>query len=107
MLEYEMLGFWWAYYLDFTNSPNKIAYAASMGPVSHVNQAEGIKARLGQFKAISAREAGTADTIASLCHARPAILPDPTLLLSQDRWREAGWKQTFNRGTLRIPIYSI
>ncbi|MBJ2189052.1 MAG: polysaccharide pyruvyl transferase family protein [Muribaculaceae bacterium] len=78
----------WAYYLDFTNSPNKIAYAASMGPVSHVNQAEGIKARLGQFKAISAREAGTADTIASLCHARPAILPDPTLLLSQDRWRE-------------------
>lgn len=78
----------WAYYLDFTDSPNKISYASSMGPVNHNKDFDTVKKLLPDFKSISVRETGTADMVKGLIGREVEILPDPTLLLPSGKWKE-------------------
>lgn len=76
----------WSYYLDFTDSPNKIAYAASLGPNSSNKKTRTMAKKIKEFKAISVREKDTANVIETLTGNVPVILPDPTLLLECNEW---------------------
>lgn len=76
----------WAYYLNFTDSPNKISYASSIGPISHSIDVDRVKTELSTFRAVSVREQGSANFIAQSGLTMPQILPDPTLLRSKQQW---------------------
>lgn len=86
----------WAYFLDFVarnEGVRKIAYAPSMGPNPgglDLSPADRVKLRrlLGEYDAISVREEKTAATVKELGELpeAPEVLPDPTLLLSQEDW---------------------
>jgi len=83
----------WAYFLTFTESKNKISYASSIGPFSHFQCGDRIAEELRKFRAISAREQGTAEVVERLTGVKPTILPDPTLLITREHWLEFGGRE--------------
>ncbi len=79
----------WSYYLEFTNSKNKISYAASFGSKSvNLNSSEEnrIISDLKKYKDISVRDQKSKDRVASLIDINPDINVDPTLLISKEQW---------------------
>lgn len=81
----------WANFLEFVDSPNKISYAASFGPLRqnwNVNDKARIKKDLKKFKYISVRENGSYDNVKELINVCPSINVDPTLLLSKSDWEK-------------------
>lgn len=80
----------WSYYLPFTDSPNKISYASSLGPVDAYRDWNRIVNNLRSFRAISVREEGTAAELRRHLDRDMdiSVMPDPTLLLSVDEWKE-------------------
>lgn len=81
-----------AYYFDFLdNKAKRISYAASLGPLKidwTQYDAEGCKALLKKYSAISVREQGSADNIKKLFDVNCSINVDPTILLTMEQWRE-------------------
>lgn len=76
----------WAYFLDFSESLNKISYASSFGPnIPHVHQ-ERIAERVNAFKSVSVREQSAADFLMSITDREYEVMPDPTLLLTSSDW---------------------
>lgn len=82
----ECIDFSWAYYLDFVKNGRKISYASSIGPNKTLPHGDRISRLLSTFDAISARESGTASVISSLTGKEIELMPDPTLLVSNDEW---------------------
>lgn len=78
----------WSYYLNFTDSLNKISYASSFGLKAPDKKILQIKEQLSKFKFISAREKGSADYIENIIGKFIAIMPDPTLILPRDHWAQ-------------------
>lgn len=76
----------WAYYLDFTDSAQKISYSSSIGPFSHDIEAGRVREFVKDFKAISVRDSGTQRFITELTGQEPVILPDPALLPEISVW---------------------
>lgn len=83
----------WAYYLDFTDSINKISYASSFGSKTPEKDISQIEEHLSKFKFISAREKASADYIKSITEISAEILPDPTLLIPQSHWAQLAGEQ--------------
>lgn len=78
----------WAYYLDFTDSENKISYASSFGSTAPNEEIQRIKEEVSKFKVISVRESGSADYIKKTSGISVEIMPDPTFLIPNFRWVE-------------------
>lgn len=87
------VDFDWSYYLQYTDSQNKISYASSLGPVEVERNWTKIVHNLSTYKAISVREEGTADEIKKHIDKDISVLPDPTLLVSALKWKEIIPKQ--------------
>ncbi|WP_289740035.1 polysaccharide pyruvyl transferase family protein [Muribaculum intestinale] len=83
----QCLDFDSAYLLDFTDSHNKIAYAASIGPFPLSQLGENYNSMLKCFRVISAREEGTSDVISKIVNKEIEIVPDPTILLPRLSWQ--------------------
>ncbi len=75
-----------SYFLNFGNSTVKrISYAASFGRTNYPSEAAIFAKRfLNNFDAISVRETTGIDIIKKITNIIPELLPDPTLLLTQD-----------------------
>lgn len=82
------IDFNWAYYLDFTDSCNKISYASSFGPFQPDEEQEKIVSEIKKFKNLSAREKAGAEFITQNTDLICDTLPDPTLLLSKKQWEK-------------------
>ena len=78
-----------AYFLNFTKKP-KVAYAPSLGVSTMTDSAKGhkIAALIRGFAAISVREEEGAALLQSLIGKKPAVMPDPVMLLPREKWLE-------------------
>ncbi len=76
-----------AYFLDFADKP-KVSYAPSLGVKTLPNRAKQRKiARLVKgFSALSVREQEGAALLRQMAGVEAAVLPDPVMLVSKDRW---------------------
>lgn len=76
------------YYLGFTQSKNKISYAASIGKsqLCEDNYEDLISNYLNDFKRISMREEEGAKVYQSLTNNKIETVIDPTLLLNKNEW---------------------
>lgn len=74
------------YFLPFKH-PCKVAYAASFG-VESIPYTQNIVDSLNNLKALSVREEAGAKIIKDLTGREAPVLVDPTLLLTQDAWRD-------------------
>lgn len=83
----DMTGGDFHYFLDFTNSPNKIAYAPSFG-TTHIptRYKDKCAERLREFKMVTVREESGAALIKELTGLSAHIVLDPCFLLSQEEW---------------------
>lgn len=78
-----------AYFLKFTNSPNKIAYASSLGTsdLSEENYAN-ICNKIKDYKFISVREKGSQQELVRRGIERTKHVCDPVFLLNSDEYRK-------------------
>ncbi len=102
--------FSYTYLLDFTDSCNKISYAASLGPLqidwSKYDQ-EKYAAALRKFKNVSLREKKSKAMVDELLGTTDSeIHVDPTLLLSADEWRKVQSGRNYKNGKY-ILIYCL
>ena len=75
--------------LSFTDSPNKVAYAASFAKSEIPWQYKKLyAAELMKYKHIFVRESRGSELIEDLTGFRPKAVLDPTLLITGDEWRE-------------------
>ena len=78
-----------AYFLDFTSKP-KVAYACSLGvkdmPIPRKRRR--MAALMKPFRAISVREDAGADIVEKLTGSRPAVMPDPVMLVEKAQWQQ-------------------
>lgn len=77
------------YYLSFTKSKNKIAYAPSFGPLEiewEKYDKKNISTYLKEYNKISVREIGSVENILKLIDKEVPILIDPTMLLTGTEW---------------------
>lgn len=81
-------GFDGAYFLDFVEKKNKIAYASSAGSYCYNEEEEVVlKGYLSSFSAISVRESNTASYLRTLTGRKDiATVIDPTLMLNKSEW---------------------
>ncbi len=90
------------YLLDFTNSGNKISYAASLGPlqIDWQKYDKGTYLKyLSQFKSLSLRELKSKQMVDGLLGTDDSkIHVDPTLLLSADEWRKVQSDYNYKNG---------
>lgn len=85
-------------FLVFATDEKKIAYAASIGLDELPNdEIDRYRRYISAFKAVSVREKSAADIIENLECARPKVVLDPTMLLSEE-----DWKAVINRSKIRI-----
>lgn len=74
-------------FLAFTTDEKKIAYAASIGlDKLPQNVIDKYRRYISAFKTVSVREKSAADIIEGLGCARPKVVLDPTMLLSEEQW---------------------
>lgn len=78
-----------AYFLDFAGKKPKISYAASLGvaKLDNARKARKIKSLTKDFAAVSVREEEGADVMGSITGSRPAVMPDPVLLVERQAWQ--------------------
>lgn len=77
------------YFLDFTESKNKISFAASIGYESISKDVARDYAKYwNKMKYISVREDSAADIIEKSTGKRPDVFLDPTMLLTRTQWTE-------------------
>ena len=99
-----------AYLLNFTDSPNKLSYAASMGPLAidwgKYDKDKYVK-YLRQFKFLSLREQHSKEMADYLLKTNTSeIHIDPTFLLTAEEWRKIQSKRNYNNGKY-ILIYCL
>lgn len=78
-----------SYFLPF-QEVRKVAYAPSFGPLSSPAFPEGCRGMfsdlISDFDSLSVREEESAGLVESLCGRKPAVMPDPSMLLSPAQW---------------------
>lgn len=75
------------YFLDFVNSPNKIAYAPSFGTEAVAEQyKEQCREYLQKFRKLTVREESGAEIIYELSGIYPEVVLDPCFLLDSKEW---------------------
>ena len=83
-------------FLNFTQSPHKISYAASIGMRElSKEEIEYTSKSLSSFKAISVRENDAKDLIQPLVDKPVEVVLDPTLMLTADEWDKVIKKPKF------------
>lgn len=90
-----------AYYLDFVHGKKKVSYAASLGPLEidwTKYDADGCRAALAEYSAVSVREQGSAENIAAISDAACQVHVDPTMLLKKEDWKEIQSDVNYNNG---------
>lgn len=78
-----------AYFLDFAAPVQpRLAYAPSLGvsQVASGRKAHRLAALLRGFDAVSVREAEGAEALRQITGSRPAVMPDPVLLVGREEW---------------------
>ncbi len=95
------------YFLNYAHSMPKISYACSLGiqNMPSRRKAEVMRQALKDFQSISVREDEGADIIEQITGNRPAVLPDPVLLLTAQEWKEIAVDTSLGDG--RIVCYMI
>lgn len=85
-----------AMFLNFTQSPHKISYAASIG-MRELSKEEGeyTSKSLSSFKALSVRENDAKGLIQPLVDKPVEVVLDPTLMLTADEWDKVIKKPKF------------
>lgn len=78
-----------AYFLDFTRK-SKVAYACSLGvkEMPAPRKQRRMAALMKPFRAISVREDAGADIVEKLTGSRPAVMPDPVMLVEKAQWQQ-------------------
>lgn len=77
------------FFLDFVDSDKKkIAYAASVGEKLNDNDINKVKKYLTRFKYISVREEDTNNQLNNEINIKSICVPDPTMLLESDIWKQ-------------------
>ena len=76
-----------AYYLEFTDSSNKIAYSASAGKVLTNDEASELASKISSFKFVSCREDVTAEQLAKAGRVDAVHTLDPVFLLCGDEYK--------------------
>ncbi|MBQ6564958.1 MAG: polysaccharide pyruvyl transferase family protein [Clostridia bacterium] len=96
-----------AYFLDFSETKAKIAYACSLGvkTMPGKRKAELMASLLSQFQSISVREDEGAELIHQMTGRPAEVLPDPVLLLTPEEWLEFG--EQAERGNGKLLCYMI
>lgn len=78
-----------SFYLDFTNTKNKISYAPSFG-VDNINvfddKVEEIRTNLQKFSSLSVREYSGKNIVKDFIGEEVPVCLDPTMLLSKEEW---------------------
>lgn len=95
-------------FLDFAEPQQRISYAASFG----VNKLPKEKIMLycnylEKFSAISMREISGAEIVKELLGFKPAVVLDPTLLISPAKWREMSIKPENMIAEKYILVYAL
>ncbi len=98
------------YLLNFTDSPNKISYAASLGPLQidwSKYHEQSYRESLAQFQHLSLREQRSKDMVDALLESENSeIHVDPTLLLPVEQWRKVQSDRNYKNGQY-ILIYCL
>lgn len=86
------------YFLRFTSRNKRIAYAPSFGvdSVSYYNRAI-LKKYISEFDALSVREVSGGKICRELTGREPAVVADPTFLLTKEQWKEILGLKTQNQ----------
>lgn len=77
-----------AYFLPFVKEGKRIAYAPSFGQRGTVERKETIAEYLLKYDVLSVREKYAQKLVHDMIGKLVPLMPDPTLLLSRDRWDE-------------------
>ncbi len=96
-----------AYFLTFADDIPKIGYACSLG-IQHMpspRKSSVMRRALADFQSISVREDEGADILETITGTRPAVLPDPVLLLTKEQWMQIAVSP--ERGNGRLVCYMI
>ena len=91
------------YFLTFTESSNKIAYASSFG-ISNLNDKYKtmFKPWLAKYKAISCRETDGAQIIKDILNKNVPICLDPTLLIGAEYWNSISISPSYQKPYLLL-----
>lgn len=78
-----------AYFLNFAGRKPRVAYAASLGvaKMESPRKARKMAALMKPFAAVSVREEEGAALVEGMTGARPAVMPDPVLLVERTAWQ--------------------
>lgn len=94
------------YFLDFVApDKRKISYASSTGTAT-LEELEQKKSLLEQYSFISVRESSGAACLNKFLDSHVSVMPDPTLLLSGEQWREIERKKPLVNGKY-IFLYTL
>ena len=94
--------------LKFTNSKNKISYAASFGVSNIDNKYDNKVKEIGKFKKISVRENDGKKILSDFINKEVNVLIDPTMLLTNDDWEKIMVKPSnLNKNTKYILTYFL
>lgn len=100
-------GFEPTYFLSFSKSARKISYAASSGSTTlDVTNIDIITQCLRQFKAISCRESGLANTISNMLGENVAVVCDPVFLLDKNEWDKIAQESKISVNQPYVLVYS-
>lgn len=94
--------------LSFTNSPNKVAYAASFAKGEMPEEYEKIYAKeLHKYKRIFMREQKGCDIVKNLTGKETEVVLDPTLLLNKQQWLRFAEQSTIQINEPYILVYVL
>ena len=97
-----------SFMLSFTDSPNKVAFSASIAKGEIPEQYKDLYSReLKKFKQIYVRERRGAELIKSLIGYKPKVVLDPTLLLETKDWKALAQKSKIELKEPYILIYVL
>lgn len=92
-----------SYFLDFVNNKKKISYAASFGATTYNEHEQHIiKELLKSFAHITVREESGKVFCENLGLQNIRVVPDPTILLSQDKYLKLSKKPCSNKAYILI-----
>lgn len=97
-----------SFMLSFTDSPNKVAFSASIAKGEIPEQYKKLyTSELRKYKHIYMREKRGAELVESLIGYKPEVVLDPTMLLTGDEWREFAKKSNIDIKQPYILVYVL
>lgn len=97
-----------SFMLSFTDSPNKVAFSASIAKGEIPEQYKKLyTSALRKYKHICMREKRGAELVESLIGYKPEVVLDPTMLLTGGEWREFAKKSNIDIKQPYILVYVL